>query len=87
MNSRQTNNGSRRQRSPHQRIRIEVGKRIRKLREKKGLSQVQLSRICGFWRGYIGDVERGNENLRLANLLKITRQLDTTIAQMFRGIV
>ena len=38
-------------------INKEVGFRIRKIREEKGLTQVQLSKLAGLHRAYIGHIE------------------------------
>jgi transcriptional regulator with XRE-family HTH domain len=72
---------------PPRKIQIALGRRIKRLREKKGLSQGQLAQACDLWRGHIGQIERGNHNIRLSSLLKITKKLDITIERMLRGIV
>jgi len=56
-------------------INKEVGFRIRKIREDKGLTQVQLSKLAGMHRAYIGQIERGEKNIGLKNLQKIARAL------------
>lgn len=69
------------------RVQMAVGKRIRELRLKKGLSQQQLAQACNLCRDRIGEIERGNNNIRLSSLLIITRQLGVTVEKMFRGII
>ncbi len=64
-----------------------LGKRIRALREKKGLSQEAFADLCEMNRVHMGDVERGNINLTIATLDKIARNLKTTCAALLKGIL
>jgi len=52
------------------------GDSIRELRKERGISQEGLAFRSGLNRGYYGDVERGERNVSLANILKIARALD-----------
>jgi transcriptional regulator with XRE-family HTH domain len=56
-------------------INKEVGKKIRLLREKQGLTQEVLAFEAGVHRAYIGQIERGEKNLGLINLQKIAHAL------------
>ena len=51
------------------------GKRVRMLREQKGLSQESLADLSGMHRTYIGSLERGTRNVSLRNILRIARAL------------
>lgn len=51
------------------------GLRLRQIRKDKGLSQEELASICGLDRSYIGGVERGERNISLINIYKISRAL------------
>lgn len=51
------------------------GKRLRAIRKKKGLSQETLALSCGLDRTYIGSVERGERNISLINIHKISASL------------
>jgi transcriptional regulator with XRE-family HTH domain len=64
-----------------------LGKRIRGLREKKGLSQESFADLCELNRVHMGDIERGHVNLTLATLDKIARNLKTTAAALLKGIL
>lgn len=77
----------RRRRKPSRVIPRKLGKRIRELREKKGLSQAALARASGLWPDYLGRMERGGTNLRLSTLLKIAGSLDISVQRLFRGIL
>jgi len=69
-----------------QQIQRELGVRLRKLRRKKGWSQEEFAAVSGLHRTYIGAVERGEKNLTLSTLHTLSETLDTTIAQLLRGI-
>ena len=56
-------------------IKKQVGFNIRKIREEKGLTQVQLGKLAGLHRAYIGQIERGEKNLGLKNLQRIAKAL------------
>lgn len=51
------------------------GERVRELRKQKGLSQEALALACDLDRTYIGGVERGERNISLINIHKISRSL------------
>lgn len=69
-----------------QQIQRDLGKRIRNLRSRRGWSQEEFAAVSGLHRTYIGAVERGEKNLTVSTLHTLARTLDTTIAQLFRGI-
>ena len=52
-----------------------VGARIRKLRKAKGWSQEKLALEANLHRAYIGQIERGEKNIGLINLQKISKAL------------
>jgi transcriptional regulator with XRE-family HTH domain len=56
---------------------VKVGHVIRRLREKRGISQEELAYKSGLHRTYIGLVERGQANLTLVTLKKIAIALNT----------
>lgn len=53
-----------------------LGKNIRRLRQKAGLSQEALADRCELHRTYIGAVERGERNVTLLTVEKIATALD-----------
>lgn len=57
-------------------IRKQFGKRLRKLRKSKGLSQEELSKQAGFDRTYVGKIERGEKSPSLETMEKLTGALD-----------
>lgn len=50
---------------------ILIGKKIRKLRIKRKLSQEALAHEAQLGRGYFGRIERGAQNASIQNLIKI----------------
>ena len=69
-----------------QQIQRRLGDRIRKLRSRKGWSQEEFAAVSGVHRTYIGAVERGEKNLTLSTMHTLAKTLDTSSAQLFRGI-
>lgn len=59
-----------------------LGRRIRELRRAKGLSQEAFADLCGLHRTYVGSIERGERNVAIDNIEKITLALSTTISQL-----
>jgi transcriptional regulator with XRE-family HTH domain len=59
------------------------GAAIRALRKEKGIAQERLALKSGLNRGYYGDVERGERNVSLANILKISDALEVPASAIF----
>lgn len=68
------------------RIHREVANRIRRRRQRMKISIKRLAVLTGLNRSHLTDIERGAPNLTIASLLQIVHALDTTIAELFRGI-
>jgi transcriptional regulator with XRE-family HTH domain len=64
-----------------------LGKKIRELRGKRGLSQEAFADACGLNRVHMSDIERGEVNLSIATLKKIAQNLDITAAALLKGIL
>lgn len=60
-------------------IKEEVGFNIRKIREVRGFSQENLAALADLHRAYIGQIERGEKNIGLENLEKISKALNVDI--------
>lgn len=56
-------------------IKKNFGARVREIRKSKGLSQETLALICELDRTYIGGVERGERNISIVNMYKISHAL------------
>jgi transcriptional regulator with XRE-family HTH domain len=64
----------------------EVGKRIRELRNKTGLSQEKFAAKIGMDRTYFASIELGKRNVALKNIEKIANGLDVPLSDLFKGI-
>jgi transcriptional regulator with XRE-family HTH domain len=69
-----------------QRDLAKLGKRVRELRTKAGLTQERLAELTGLHRTYIGSVERGERNVSLLNLIRIARALKSRVSILVDGI-
>ena len=67
-------------------IQKQVGKRVRELREQKGISQEALASICSLHRTYVGLIERGERNLSLSTVAVIADGLGVAPADLFAGL-
>ena len=64
--------------------RIAFGKAVRRLRQRRGISQESLAELAGIHRTYIGDVERGTRNLALVNMTRIAEALGLRLSGLIR---
>lgn len=67
-------------------IYAEIGKRIVKARNAKGMSQEKLASESGIDRSHIGFIEQGRRKPTLSTLYKITNVLDLSLEQLFRNL-
>jgi transcriptional regulator with XRE-family HTH domain len=70
-----------------QEAQIKLGKKIRQLREKKGLSQEFFAGLCDINRVHMSQIERGLINLTMATLHKLAQNLDMTVSELLKGIL
>jgi transcriptional regulator with XRE-family HTH domain len=66
-----------------QEIKSRFGAQVRRLRVSKGLSQEALALVCELDRTYIGGVERGERNISLLNINRLSRALNVHPSQLF----
>lgn len=62
-----------------------IGKRIRKAREEKGITQETLAESMDVSNAYISKIERGRTTVNLNNLDKICTILETSSDYLLRG--
>lgn len=63
-----------------------LGERIRAYREALGISQEVLADRSGTHWTFVGQVERGQRNVSLHNLLKLAAGLDVDAGDLVRGL-
>lgn len=59
------------------------GKNVRKYRKQLKISQEQLAEKASLHRTYIGSVERGERNISLENIIKLSEVLGVNPAHLF----
>ena len=64
-------------------VRFVFGANVRRLRVEKGLSQEAFAEECGLHRTYVGSVERGERNVSLDNIARISVALGVPISSLF----
>lgn len=68
---------------PSTKILERYGSRIRELRKQKNLTQEKLAEKANLHYTYIGTVERGEKNISLFNIEKISKALGVNLAKFF----
>jgi transcriptional regulator with XRE-family HTH domain len=67
-------------------IATRFGLRLRELRLKQGLSQVEMAYRFGIDRGHISDLENGKKNVCLPMLEVLSDGLGISISELMKGI-
>jgi transcriptional regulator with XRE-family HTH domain len=62
-----------------------LGKRIKKVRGERSLSQEELAELAGVHRTYVGMIERGEKNVTVLSAQKISAALGISISELFKG--
>jgi len=63
-----------------------VGQRIKELREKKGISIEDLSKLTGFSTQKLQDIEDGVDNPQLGVVMKLSKSLDSAVGRLVSGV-
>lgn len=63
-------------------IRVAFGKRVREIRQARGMSQEELAFESGLHRTYISSVERGERNIAIINMHKIAKALGVDLRDL-----
>ena len=67
-------------------IRARFGERLRSLRKRRGMTQVELADYLGLRRTYISDLERGKRNVSLVTLEIIARGFGLSVSKLLSKI-
>jgi transcriptional regulator with XRE-family HTH domain len=65
-------------------IKKKIGLAIRQLREAEGISQEELAFQSDLHRTYLGSVERGERNIAIINISKISKALGLSSAALLK---
>lgn len=60
-----------------------IGKRLRELREARGISQERVAFQTGT---YLPRIEKGLRNISVSTLVKICRTYEITVLEFFKGL-
>ena len=64
-------------------IKVKVGKRIKELRNKLGISQEELAFRSDIHRTYIASLEVGKRNVSIETLEKVVKALEVSLSEFF----
>lgn len=67
-------------------VTVELGRRVRALRQQRGLSQERLGELAHVHRTYVGSLERGERNVALINIVRLAEALEVDPAELVRGM-
>lgn len=68
-------------------INIQFGRVLRKIREARGISQVQFAELCNVSSAYYGRIERGEHSVTLELCQKISEATGLSFSEMFLDII
>ncbi len=63
-----------------------IGKRLRQVRKKAGLSQEQLSEQAGYYRTYVGHIENGKHSPSVHSLWRFANVMDVDLGDLLKGL-
>ncbi|GAB0481664.1 hypothetical protein KML24007_04100 [Alistipes indistinctus] len=66
-------------------IKVDIGRRIKFLREQSGMSQKDLAYSADLDRSYIASVENGCRNISIVNIEKIAKALKVSLKDFFNA--
>ena len=61
-----------------------IGRNIKSIREKKGVTQTELADLCGFERSTTNRIESGGSNVTAKPLLKIAKALNISVSEIVK---
>jgi transcriptional regulator with XRE-family HTH domain len=62
-----------------------IGSRIRAIREEKGVSLEELSKLTGFDVAFLSGIEKGETQPQLGTLIKLSKALDSAFGRLVSG--
>ena len=67
-------------------VKVALGAAIRKHRLAAGLSQIKLADRAGIHFTYLADTERGERNMAIVNIVRLSQALDVPLNELFRTV-
>lgn len=67
-------------------LQVQVGMRIKDLREKEGVSQERFALRIDMDRSYFASIETGRRNVTLLNLAKIAKGFEVSLSELLLGV-
>ena len=64
----------------------DIGERIRKIRQEKGLSLEELSRLTGFEVDFLASMENNEAQPQLGTVIKLSKALDSAFGRLISGV-
>ena len=63
-----------------------IGQRVRNYRNQSNLSQEKLAEAAGLHPTYIGQIERGEKNVTIESIAKISEALNLPLSKLFEKL-
>lgn len=63
-----------------------LGQRIKDLRKALGISQTKFALMIGMNKSRLSDIECGKGNVTFLNLVKISKGLNVSLEELFKGM-
>ena len=63
-----------------------VGRNVRRIRDRKGLTQEQFADLSGYSQQYISDLERGKRNPTIITVYELATALDVSHLDLLRPL-
>lgn len=67
-------------------VRKNLGERVRYLRRKRDWSQERLAHESGLGRSFTGAIERGEKDLRIRTLCKLSSVFEISLSDLLKGV-
>lgn len=64
----------------------DIGQRIRKIREEKGLSRDEISKMTGFDVAFLSGIEKNEIQPQLGTVIKLSKALDSAFGRLVSGV-
>lgn len=64
----------------------DIGQRIRKIREEKGLTRDEISKMTGFDEAFLAGIEKNEVQPQLGTLIKLSKALDSAFGRLVSGV-